>query len=188
MVRASVGGTICGSAVPWKYRKHGRRQHRCRAQAKSPAQIINRRPLDFPDDLSMRISQDAGDQAIYVHGRGALRRSLTACLRTARFGCHGHATRTEKSRSSAGNAGFGFPVLTDNMRKLLRRSPRRLVVIYYHPQFSSPVSRSFAFRKFREKTMSRDFSAEPCLYRWNKEVYEAVGSASPVTESEGGDR
>jgi hypothetical protein len=38
----------------------------------------------FPDDESMRISHEAIYQALYVQGRGALRRELTACLRSGR--------------------------------------------------------------------------------------------------------
>jgi IS30 family transposase len=40
--------------------------------------------LDFPDDDSMRISPEAIYQSLYVQGRGALKRELTACLRTGR--------------------------------------------------------------------------------------------------------
>ena len=40
--------------------------------------------MDFPEDTSMRISHEAIYQALYVQGRGALRRELTACLRTGR--------------------------------------------------------------------------------------------------------
>ena len=50
----------------------------------SPEQIARRLPLDFPDDNSMRISHEAIYQALYVQGRGALRRELTACLRSGR--------------------------------------------------------------------------------------------------------
>ena len=51
------------------------------AQAWSPEQISNRLiEVDFPDDASMRISHEAIYQALYVQGRGALRRELTACL------------------------------------------------------------------------------------------------------------
>jgi len=41
-------------------------------------------PIDFPDDDSMRVSHEAIYQALYVPGRGALRREWTACLRTGR--------------------------------------------------------------------------------------------------------
>jgi hypothetical protein len=40
--------------------------------------------VDFPHDESMRISHEAIYQALYVQGRGALRRELTACLRSGR--------------------------------------------------------------------------------------------------------
>ena len=50
----------------------------------SPEQISRRVRLDFPDDECMRISHEAIYQALYVQGRGGLRRELTACLRTGR--------------------------------------------------------------------------------------------------------
>ena len=50
----------------------------------SPEEIAGRLPEDFPDDQRMRISHEAIYQALYVQGRGALRRELTACLRTGR--------------------------------------------------------------------------------------------------------
>jgi IS30 family transposase len=53
-------------------------------QAWSPEQISNRLQLDFPEDVSMRISHEAIYQALYVQSRGALRRELVACLRTGR--------------------------------------------------------------------------------------------------------
>jgi IS30 family transposase len=40
--------------------------------------------IDFPKDKTMRISHEAIYQALYVQGRGALRRELSACLRTGR--------------------------------------------------------------------------------------------------------
>ncbi len=50
----------------------------------SPEQIAHRIVADFPDDEGMRISHEAIYQALYVQGRGALRRELTVCLRTGR--------------------------------------------------------------------------------------------------------
>ena len=47
-------------------------------------QIARRLPVDFADDATMRISHEAIYQALFVQGRGALRRELTACLRTGR--------------------------------------------------------------------------------------------------------
>src|SRR5712672_2437449 len=83
-VTAPDGVKITGPKVTWKGRRSGRRQHRQWALAWSPEQIARRLPFDFPDDDSMRISQEAIYQALYVQGRGALRRELTACLRTGR--------------------------------------------------------------------------------------------------------
>jgi IS30 family transposase len=50
----------------------------------SPEQIAARLVEDFPDDEHMRISHEAIYQALFVQGRGGLRRELTACLRTGR--------------------------------------------------------------------------------------------------------
>jgi IS30 family transposase len=70
--------------VSWKGRRHGPRQDRRWASAWSPEQIARRLPIDFPKDETMRISHEAIYQALFVQGRGALRRELTACLRTGR--------------------------------------------------------------------------------------------------------
>jgi IS30 family transposase len=50
----------------------------------SPRQISERLVLDFPDRPEMRVSHETIYQALYVQGRGALRRELTAALRTGR--------------------------------------------------------------------------------------------------------
>lgn len=78
------GKLIAGPVVAWNGRRRGRRQHRQWASAWSPEQIAQRLPIDFPDDMSMRISHEAIYQALYIQGRGALRRELTVCLRTGR--------------------------------------------------------------------------------------------------------
>jgi transposase, IS30 family len=78
------GTTVPGPQTRWIGRRHGRRQDRRWARSWSPEQIAHRLPLDFPDDESMRISHEAIYQALYIQGRGALRRELTACLRTGR--------------------------------------------------------------------------------------------------------
>jgi IS30 family transposase len=44
----------------------------------SPEQIANRLKVDFPDDQSMRISHEAIYQALYIQGRGALKRVLVS--------------------------------------------------------------------------------------------------------------
>jgi IS30 family transposase len=92
-VVAPGGAAVPGPAVAWKGRRHGRRQHRRWASAWSPQQISRRLRLDFPGDETMRISHEAIDQSLYVQGRGALRRELTACLRT------GRALRVPRARS-----------------------------------------------------------------------------------------
>jgi len=51
--------------------------------------------VDFPDDDRMRISHETIYQALYVQGRGALRRELTVCLRT------GRARRKPQNRANA---------------------------------------------------------------------------------------
>lgn len=83
-VTAPDGTPVPGPTVRWIGRRHGRRQDRRWARAWSPEQIAKRLPVDFPDDASMRVSHEAIYQALYVQGRGALRRELTACLRTGR--------------------------------------------------------------------------------------------------------
>jgi hypothetical protein len=79
-VVAPSGRALAGPTVHWKSRRYGPRQHRRWAQAWSPEQIAHRLPLDVPDDTAMRISHEAIDQALYIRGRGALRRELTACV------------------------------------------------------------------------------------------------------------
>lgn len=95
------GVGLAGPAVRWIGRRHGRRKDRRWAQSWSPEQIAKRLPLDFPDDPSMRVSHEAIYQSLYVQGRGALRRELTACLRT------GRALRVPRARTK-GRAGKGF--------------------------------------------------------------------------------
>lgn len=81
---SDTGTPISGPTVPWKGRRHGQRQDRRWTAAWSPEQIAQRLRLDFPDDDTMRISHEAIYQALYIEGRGALCRDLTACLRMGR--------------------------------------------------------------------------------------------------------
>jgi IS30 family transposase len=83
-VTDAEGRPIAGPNVPWAGRRYGRRQDRRWGVSWSPEQISNRVKVDFPDDESMRISHETIYQSLYVQGRGALRRELTACLRTGR--------------------------------------------------------------------------------------------------------
>jgi IS30 family transposase len=84
-VRHPDGTEVAGPKVPtWKGRNKPHRMDRPWATAWSPEQISHRLEVDFPEDESMRISHEAIYQALYVQGRGALRRELAACLRTGR--------------------------------------------------------------------------------------------------------
>ena len=84
-VMAADGTPVPGPHVgSWRGRRHGRRQDRQSATSWSPQQIAHRIRIKYPDDASMRISHEAIYQALYIQGRGALRRELTACLRTGR--------------------------------------------------------------------------------------------------------
>ncbi len=78
------GERVVGPDVRFVGRRHGRRADRRWAKAWSPEQISNRLRVDFPHDGSMRISHEAIYQALYIQGRGALKRELVACLRTGR--------------------------------------------------------------------------------------------------------
>lgn len=91
-------GATVGPDVNWKGRRHGPRQDRRWATSWSPEQISARLKRDFPDDASMRVSHEAIYQALYVQGRGALRRELVTCLRT------GRALRVPRARTSRGKA------------------------------------------------------------------------------------
>jgi IS30 family transposase len=97
------GELVPGPDVRWIGRRHGRRQDRRWAKSWSPEQIANRLQVDFPDDGSMRISHEAIYQALYVQGRGALRRELTACLRT------GRALRVPRARAKGRGKKFVTP-------------------------------------------------------------------------------
>ena len=99
-VQRPDGIAVEGPRVKWIGRRHGRRKDRRWARSWSPEQILNRLRLDFPDDESMRVSHEAIYQSLYVQGRGALRRELTACLRT------GRALRVPRARVRGRGKGF----------------------------------------------------------------------------------
>jgi IS30 family transposase len=50
----------------------------------SPQEIANRLRMEFPDDPVMQVSHETIYQALFVQGRGELRRELVRCLRTGR--------------------------------------------------------------------------------------------------------
>jgi len=61
----------------------------------SPEQIAQRLKAEFPTRPEMWVSHETIYQSLYVQGRGALRRELTACLRT------GRALRKPRRRADA---------------------------------------------------------------------------------------
>jgi IS30 family transposase len=103
MITAADGTSVPGPEIRWNGRRHGRRQDRRWATSWSPEQIANRLPVDFPEDDSMRISHEAIYQALYVQGRGALRRELVTCLRT------GRALRVPQARTRGRGKKFVTP-------------------------------------------------------------------------------
>jgi len=105
-VTDALGRPIAGPNVPWAGRRHGRRQDRRWGVAWSPEQISHRLKVDFPHDGSMRVSHETIYQSLYVQGRGALKRELSACLRT------GRALREPRART--GRSGRTF--VTDEVK------------------------------------------------------------------------
>ena len=94
------GTPVAGPQTTWKGRRHGPRQPRRWAKGWSPEQISSRLRVDFPGDETMRISHEAIYQALFIQGRGALRRALTACLRT------GRALRIPRARTAGRGKSF----------------------------------------------------------------------------------
>jgi IS30 family transposase len=93
-VRRPDGTVVAGPEPPaWRGLNKPHRQDRRWATAWSPEQIAHRLRIDFADDESMRISHEAIYQALFIEGRGALKRELVACLRT------GRALREPRARS-----------------------------------------------------------------------------------------
>jgi IS30 family transposase len=99
-VQRPDGVAVSGPNVAWIGRRRGRRRDRRWARSWSPEQISGRLRVDFPDDESMRVSHEAIYQSLFVQGRGALRRELTACLRT------GRTLRIPRARASGRGKGF----------------------------------------------------------------------------------
>jgi IS30 family transposase len=93
-VQRTPDGRLVGPPGPtWNGRGKPHRADRRWVKGWSPEQISKRLNVDFPDDETMRISHEAIYQALYVQGRGALKRELVACLRT------GRALRVPRARS-----------------------------------------------------------------------------------------
>src|SRR5918994_476818 len=126
-IRRPDGIAVSGPEVRWIGRRHGRRKDRRWAQSWSPEQIANRLPVDFPDDGAMRISHEAIYQALYVQGRGALRRELTArfpmllCL--PRMDGHGDQARVHNGPALAGH---GAQAVRDAIATSIATLPEQL--------------------------------------------------------------
>jgi IS30 family transposase len=74
-------------AQPTKLERNPRLQRIVEAKLKkswSPMQISRRLMVDFPNDDDMRISHETIYRALYLQGRGGLKRELTRYLRTQR--------------------------------------------------------------------------------------------------------
>ena len=71
----------------------------------SPEQISNSLLAQFPDRPEMRVSHETIYQALYVQGRGELRRELTRALRT------GRARRTPRRRPDQRQSRFAAPMV-----------------------------------------------------------------------------
>ena len=104
------GGLVAGPDVRFIGRRHGRRADRRWAKSWSPEQISNRLRVEFPHDESMRISHEAIYQALYIQGRGALKRELVACLRT------GRALRVPRARTRGRGRKFITPEVLISQR------------------------------------------------------------------------
>ena len=117
-VTTPEGVGLNGPAVVWKGRRAIHRQSRRWSKAWSPEQIANRLRLDFPGDPNMRISHEAIYQALYIQGRGALRRDLTACLHS------GRALRTPRERTrSRGKTFVGDAIMiSDRPAEIIDRA------------------------------------------------------------------
>ena len=67
----------------------------------SPQQIAARLICDYPDDLDMRVSHETIYRTLFVQARGALRKELTACLRTGRTQRRPHMRFNDPARAGS---------------------------------------------------------------------------------------
>jgi transposase, IS30 family len=76
----------------------------------SPEQISRRLQLQFPEQPEMHVTHETIYQALYVQGRGELRRELARCLRT------GRAVRRPQRRPDERRSRFQSPMLMISAR------------------------------------------------------------------------
>ncbi len=59
----------------------------------------------------------------------------------------------------------------ENIERSHRCCPRKLIVLYYHPQCNEMMRQLTFLHKREERTVPLDLSAEPCIYRRKLELY-----------------
>lgn len=104
LIATPDGVILNGPVVVWKKRRAVHRQSHRWSMAWSPEQIAQRLKVDFPGNPSMRISHEAIYQALYIQGRGALKRELSAYLRLSRALHLPRERARKRGRSFVGNA------------------------------------------------------------------------------------
>jgi transposase, IS30 family len=82
----------------------------------SPEQISLRLRRDFPDEPEMRVSHETIYQALYVEGRGELKRELVAALRT------GRALRKTQGRTRTGSKMSDMVMIADRPAEVSDRA------------------------------------------------------------------
>ena len=83
-VRATGGERLGPEGPTWDGKNKPHRQDREWVTGWSPQQIAKRLSMEFPDDLSMRISHEAIYQVLYIPARGGLVREQSWHLRRGR--------------------------------------------------------------------------------------------------------
>jgi transposase, IS30 family len=73
----------------------------------SPQQISQHLQRAYAEDVTMRVSHETIYQALFVQGRGRLRKELTACLRS------GRTSRRSQGRSNPGNSITAMVMISD---------------------------------------------------------------------------
>lgn len=68
----------------------------------------------------------------------------------------------------------------ENIERSYLRCPRKLIILYYHPQLNSMIERVSFLKKCDERAMPFDLTGEPCPYRRRLAVYETQMDANPA--------
>ena len=125
----------------------------------SPEQIAGMLATTYADRPEMQVSHETIYKALYVQGRGELRRELTACLRT------GRALRRPRQRARAGNARSRIPGMV-NISERPAEAADRAVPGHWegdlilgknqHSQIGTLVERSTGFVQLLHLPVRRD--------------------------------